>query len=98
MLSGINTFSGIVAVNGGGELLLAADSGLGNSSNLVSIDNGSAFGAIASFSSSRTIIIGGNNTSSANDEVLDVVGSSTVLTLAGSITVGQQPLKRYPDS
>jgi autotransporter-associated beta strand protein len=82
-LTGVNTFSGSVSItgqSGNGELFIAADSGLGNSSNPVAIDNGNMFGATASFSSSRTINIG------PNSGVLDVVGSSNVLTLSGPIT------------
>ena len=82
-LSGVNTFSGSISINGqggGGELVVAADSGLGNSSNPVTIDYANMLGASASFSSSRSITIG------PNGGVLDVIGSNTVLTLTGPLT------------
>ncbi len=79
-LSGVNTFSGSVSNIGGGELVVAANSGLGNSANPVTIDLGSALGVNASFSSSRSITIG------PNGGVLDVIGSNTVLTLSGPLT------------
>jgi fibronectin-binding autotransporter adhesin len=82
-LSGVNNFSGSVSINGAsgdGELVLVANSGLGNSSNPVIVDNGNMLGASASFSSSRSITIG------PNGGVLDVIGSNTVLTLTGPLT------------
>jgi autotransporter-associated beta strand protein len=82
MLNGVNTFSGSVSVTGQagtGELLIAADSGLGNPSNPVIVDNGNMLGAAASFGSTRSITIG------PNSGVLDIIGTSSVVTLNGPI-------------
>ena len=81
-MTGSNTFSGQVVINGTGELQVASNSNLGNSSNPVTIDYESTLGATASFSSSRSFTIGA---ASGDAGSLDVVGSGTTLTLSGPI-------------
>jgi autotransporter-associated beta strand protein len=81
-LTGSNTFSGQVVINGAGELQVASNSNLGNSSNPVTIDYESTMGATASFSSSRSVTIGAAQGDTGS---LDVVGTGTTLTLSGSI-------------
>ena len=87
-LTGSNTFLGTVSITGGGELQVASDAGLGNSSNNVTINDGSTLGATASFSSTQAITLGTTVGSNAYVSTLDTSGSATVLTLNGQVTGG----------
>jgi fibronectin-binding autotransporter adhesin len=80
-LSGTNTFTGAVNINAG-ELSVASDLSLGNSSNGINLDFGGALQTTASFSTSRTITLGGDG----NSGVVDVSGAGNVLTLNGQVT------------
>ncbi len=80
-LSATNTFTGAVNVSAG-ELSVASDLSLGNSSNGINLDFGGGLQTTASLSANRTITLGGDG----NSDVLDVSGSANVLTLNGQVT------------
>ena len=85
-LSGVNTFTGAVAINGG-ALSIGADTGLGAAANAVTIDGGTLQSTGAAVTSARTVTLG------AGGGTIDVTGANA-LTLSTALVANANALTK----
>lgn len=87
VLAGANTFSGGITVNGG-TLSVSRDANLGDASNTITLDGG-ALRNTASFGTARNVILQGQGTLQADDDLIEsgVLSGSGGLVKTGSGTL-----------